>query len=34
VLVALPPFVISAIPPMQLVALVAAIVFGSLLEAA
>jgi len=31
-LVVLPPFVISAIPPMQLVALVAAIVFGSLLQ--
>lgn len=32
VLVALPPFVISVIPPMQLVALVAATVFGSLLQ--
>jgi O-antigen ligase len=31
-LVALPPFVISAIPPMQLVALLGAIVFGSLLQ--
>jgi O-antigen ligase len=31
-LVALPPFVISAVPPMQLAALVAAIVFGSILQ--
>jgi O-antigen ligase len=32
VLLLLPPFVISAIPPMQLVAIVAATVFGSLLQ--